>query len=77
MGSLELQTLLKNFPEGHPEELLPILQAIQEQEGSIPEASLRILESYCGVPSSRIFGIISFFDGLNIESPERWQSREP
>jgi len=57
-----IQKLLKNYPEGHPENLIPILQDIQDSEGFLSEPSVIQVGQYLDMPVSKIFGVATFYN---------------
>jgi NADH:ubiquinone oxidoreductase subunit E len=43
------------------DDLIPILQEIQEAYGYLPSAVLRWVSERTGIPSSRIYGVVTFY----------------
>lgn len=56
----KLQGILKRFQPAR-NDLIPLLQAIQEEFGFIPPESIRPVAAYAGVFPSEVSGIITFY----------------
>ena len=55
-----LKTVLSSF-EGTEEELIPVLQAVQQEFGYLPEEALLSLSRFLGVPESRVYAVATFY----------------
>lgn len=55
-----LNAVLSSF-EGKEEELIPVLQAAQEEFGYLPESALKGIAGFLRVPESRVYGVASFY----------------
>jgi len=55
-----VEEILSAF-EGRPDELIPILQAVQEQEGFLPDDIMRQIARRARVPESRVFAVATFY----------------
>jgi NADH-quinone oxidoreductase subunit E len=53
--------------------LIPILQAIQEQEGYISTESICEISDYLGLPESKIFGVATFYNQFRLNPPGKYQ----
>ncbi|HPE86892.1 MAG: NADH-quinone oxidoreductase subunit NuoE [Bacteroidales bacterium] len=58
----EINTILKHYPQGKREALIPVLQGIQEQLGFIPEEAIAPVADYIGIPTSKVYGVATFYD---------------
>lgn len=47
--------------EGKPEELIPLLQYVQRNEGYISDSSMRRIADFTGAPLSKVFGVATFY----------------
>jgi len=56
----EIEGILKGF-EGKPEDLIPVLQAIQERYGYIPKESIRSISDAIHVFPSQVQGVMTFY----------------
>lgn len=55
-----LPQILSSY-SGAQGELIPILQAVQDRLGYLPEEIMSRVAEFCGVPASKVFGIASFY----------------
>jgi len=47
--------------EGKDYELIPVLQAVQEEFGYLPEEGMLAIARFCGVPESRVYAVATFY----------------
>lgn len=57
-----LNQVFTNYKDASPDDLIPILQDIQAQEGFLSEASVREVSSFLHLPASRIYGVATFYN---------------
>ena len=55
-----LQKIFKRF-RGTENELIPVLQAVQEELGYLPEESMQEIAAFLRVPESRVYAVASFY----------------
>lgn len=60
--STEVNTILKNYKQGKREDLIPILQAIQEDLGYLSEEAIVMVGSFLGLSTTKIYGLATFYD---------------
>ena len=53
--------------------LIPMLQAVQEQEGYISRESICEISDYMGLPESKIFGVATFYNQFRLNAPGKYQ----
>ena len=58
--SERLINILRCF-KGIKAELIPILQRVQAEFGFLPEYTLKRIAKFCGVPESRVYGVVTFY----------------
>ncbi|MDD3741632.1 MAG: NADH-quinone oxidoreductase subunit NuoE [Bacteroidales bacterium] len=58
----EMKDILQKYPEGAKENLIPILQDIQENEGFLSKDSVIQVGGYLEMPTSKIFGVATFYN---------------
>ena len=58
----QTSAILAKYPKGHRDCLIPILQDIQEEYGYLSEVSLVEVGRYLDLPSSKIFGLATFYN---------------
>ncbi|MCL5257448.1 MAG: NAD(P)H-dependent oxidoreductase subunit E [Chloroflexi bacterium] len=47
--------------------MLPIVQAVQEEYGYVPEAATDLIAGKLGIPVSKFYGIITFYSDIRLE----------
>lgn len=62
-----IQPILQQYPDGKREYLIPILQEIQESEGFLSEKSVVEVGKYLKIPTSKIFGVATFYNQFRFE----------
>jgi NADH:ubiquinone oxidoreductase subunit E len=60
--STDLDIILKKYKQGKREDLIPILQDIQEDQGYLSEAAIIKVGNYLGLSTTKIFGLATFYD---------------
>jgi NADH-quinone oxidoreductase E subunit len=67
--------ILAKYPRGHRDCLIPILQDIQEQYGFLSEASVSEVGLYLDLPSSKIYGLATFYNQFRFEARGQFHVR--
>ncbi len=57
-----VQNILKNYPEGSKENLIPILQDIQQDDGYLSKDAVVEVGKHINMPTSKIFGVATFYN---------------
>ncbi len=55
-----VKVILSSF-QGQRSELIPMLQAVQNEFGFLSEQRIKAIAKYLGVPESQVFGVATFF----------------
>lgn len=63
----QVHNILKNYPAGGTDNLIPILQEIQSGQGYLSEDSLVQVGRYLSIPTSRIYGVATFYNQFRFE----------
>lgn len=71
----QLDELLSRYKAGIPESLLPLLQDIQEEYGFLNEEAIIRVGGHLNLPSSKIYGIATFFDQFRFAAQGRYHIR--
>jgi NADH-quinone oxidoreductase E subunit len=58
----QTSAILAKYPRGHRDCLIPVLQDIQEEYGYLSEISVIEVGRYLDLPSSKIFGLATFYN---------------
>lgn len=61
-----IRTVLGLF-EGGRNDLIPMLQAVQDEMGYLSDAVMRDIASYVGMPESRVYGVATFYSQFHFE----------
>ncbi len=59
--------ILESKGDAKRDSLIPILQAIQESEGFLSEVSVAEVGNRLGIPSSKIYGVATFYNQFRFE----------
>lgn len=62
-----IDDIIKKYPEGHRDQLIPVLQEIQESEGYLSEEALIKTGKQLKMPTSKIFGVATFYNQFRFE----------
>ena len=52
--------------EGRPDELIPMLQKAQKALGYLPQSVLLAIASITGLPSAKVFGVVTFYEQFRL-----------
>ncbi len=63
---------IKRYPPSR-DYLIPMLQAVQEEEGYISRESIGEISEYMGLPESKIFGVATFYNQFRLNPPGKYQ----
>jgi NADH-quinone oxidoreductase subunit E len=63
----QIENILKNYPGSGTDNLIPILQEIQSDQGYLSEDSLVQVGRYLSLPTSRIYGVATFYNQFRFE----------
>jgi NADH-quinone oxidoreductase subunit E len=58
--------ILARFPNGAREQLIPLLQAVQETFGYLPEQALGQVGRHLGIPVAKIYGVATFYNQFRL-----------
>jgi len=59
---MKMEDLLKKFPDINRDNLIPILQAVQEECGYLSEDSLKKIANLLKLPVSKVYGLSTFYN---------------
>lgn len=57
-----IDKILEQFPHVKRDVLIPLLQEVQDEFGYLSEDALRKIASHLGLPSSKIYGLATFYN---------------
>jgi NADH-quinone oxidoreductase subunit E len=61
-----LDAVFSSF-HGQAEELIPILQAVQEEFSYLPESTMRRIAEFIAVPESKVYAVATFYAQFRFE----------
>jgi NADH:ubiquinone oxidoreductase subunit E len=64
--SIPLAEIRERF-KGRPEDLIPMLQAIQRALGYLPEGALLEIARLTGIPSATVYGVATFYEQFRLK----------
>jgi NADH-quinone oxidoreductase subunit E len=67
----QIKETLEKFPGRTQQDLIPILQEIQELKGYISQDAVNQVSRHTGMPTSRIFGVATFYNQFRLSPPGR------
>jgi len=70
-----MDELLKKFPELSRDNLIPILQATQDQYGYLSEESLKKIAATLKLPASKVYGLSTFYNQFRFSPPGKFHIR--
>jgi NADH-quinone oxidoreductase E subunit len=70
--SVEYVDLLKKYPQGRRENLIPILQDIQDVNGFIPETAVAVIANYLDIPAVKIYSVATFYNEFRFDPGGRY-----
>lgn len=70
-----MEELLKKFPDLSRDNLIPILQAAQDEYGFLSEESIRKIAVALNLPPSKVYGLSTFYNQFRYTSPGKYHIR--
>jgi NADH-quinone oxidoreductase subunit E len=68
----DIEQVIRKYPPSR-ENLISILQEVQEACGYLSRESIDRISGYLGLPSSKIFGVATFYNQFKLNAPGRIQ----
>ena len=57
-----IDRILRKYPAGKKDSLIPLLQEIQREAGHLSDNSIAEVSRYMNIPLNKIYGVASFYD---------------
>jgi len=64
---IETKNIFSNYPNAGRDNLIPILQDIQNEEGFLSKESIVEVSSFLNIPTSKIFGVATFYNQFRFQ----------
>jgi NADH-quinone oxidoreductase subunit E len=58
----EIETILRKYKPGRREDLIPLLQDIQDENGHLSEDAIVKVGGFLGLSTTKIYGLATFYD---------------
>lgn len=71
----KIEAILERFPNNGRENLLPILQDVQREEGYIPEEAVIKVGAYLKIPTSKVYAVSTFYDQFRFSPGAKYRVR--
>jgi NADH:ubiquinone oxidoreductase subunit E len=69
----DIDIILEKFTGSQRDNLIPILENIQEEQGYISEEAIIKVGQFLKLPASKIFGVATFYDYFHFEPKPKFQ----
>ena len=69
----DIDTILEKFSGLQRDNLIPILESIQEEQGYISEEAIIKVGRFLKLPASKIFGVATFYDYFHFEPSPKFR----
>jgi NADH:ubiquinone oxidoreductase 24 kD subunit len=67
-----LSEIFSSYPNPSPDQLIPLLQDIQENEGYLPHDILKEVSRFLNIPMSSIYGVATFYNQFRLHAPGKY-----
>jgi NADH-quinone oxidoreductase E subunit len=67
-----IEIILRKYPQGKKEFLIPLLQEIQHETGHLSDQSIGEVSKYTNIPLNKIYGVASFYDQFRFVKKGRY-----
>ncbi len=62
----DVREILAGFPAGRRETFIPVLQAVQEGFGFLPEEALDVVGKHIGISTAKVYGVATFYNQFRL-----------
>lgn len=62
-----LNAVLEHFPHARREQLIPILQAVQEELGFLSREAMKLIGDHLELPVSKVYGVATFYNQFRFQ----------
>jgi len=67
-----IDRVIEQFPQAGRDSLIPILQAVQEEQGFLSEAAVARISRHLGIPASKVYGVATFYNQFRFQPKGRY-----
>lgn len=65
--TIDIEPILKRYPEAKRDALIPILQDVQEETGYLSQDAVARIGKYLNLPASKIYGVATFYNQFRFQ----------
>ncbi len=62
-----VEQVIKRFPKAGRDSLIPILQAVQEEQGYLSEDAVVRISRHLKIPTSKVYGVATFYNQFRFQ----------
>ncbi|HTW91366.1 MAG TPA: NAD(P)H-dependent oxidoreductase subunit E, partial [bacterium] len=62
MANATVEKVMQRYPKAGRDSLIPILQAVQEEQGFLSEDAVVSIGRHLRIPASKVFGVATFYN---------------
>ena len=66
------EKVIEHFPQAGRDSLIPILQAVQEEQGYLSETAVVHISRHLGIPASKVYGVATFYNQFRFQPKGRY-----
>jgi len=67
-----IDKVIEQFPQAGRDSLIPLLQAVQEEQGFLSEAAVARISRHLGIPASKVYGVATFYNQFRFQPKGRY-----
>jgi len=67
MSGVDVEPILKKYPVGRRDALIPILQEVQEAQGYLSKEAVVRIGQHLSLPTSKIYGVATFYNQFRFQ----------
>jgi NADH-quinone oxidoreductase subunit E len=72
MTEFQMNEILSKYTDSKREYLIPMLQDVQDVQGFISKDAVKIIGRHLNLPSSKIYGVATFYNQFRFNSPGKY-----
>ena len=67
MANVTVDKVMQRYPKAGRDSLIPILQAVQEEQGYLSEDAVVSIGRHLRIPASKVFGVATFYNQFRFQ----------
>jgi NADH-quinone oxidoreductase E subunit len=65
--AMRIEEVINRFPQAGRDSLIPILQAVQEEQGYLSEEAVVSISRHLGIPAGKVYGVATFYNQFRFQ----------